>query len=142
MGSRQSTSQDAPPAKRILTVDDNPVMRATLRAMLRTDSDYRWEVVEATSGPDFLLALSLHAPFDVVSLDVQMPGMDGFAACRALRDVDPLVPVLFLTAEGDPASYIKGRVAGGDSYLCKPFSASGLMAALHVLVSLKRRVAN
>ena len=117
-------------------------MRAMLRSMLVTDSSVRWEVVQASSGAEFLEALAGQSTFDLCVLDVQMPGMDGYAACRALRELDQQVPVLFVTAEGDPGNYIQGRQAGGDSYLVKPFSSSALLTAVHMLVSLKRRCAS
>jgi two-component system response regulator ResD len=130
------------PVKRVLTVDDSAPMRAMLRSMLETDSWIRWEVVQAGSGVEFLDALALQAPFDLCVLDVMMPGMDGYAVCRILRDLNQQVPVLFVTAEGTPGNYSQGRLAGGDSYLVKPFSAPALLTAVHMLVSLKRRLPN
>jgi len=125
--------------KRLLVADDSAPMRAILLAMLRADDSTRWEVVEAASGIELLDAVAEQAPFDVVVLDVQMPGMDGFSACRVLRELNRELPVLFVTAEGDPGSFAMGRAVGGDSYLVKPFSASGLRTALHVLTNVKRR---
>lgn len=130
------------PVKRLLLADDSAAARAILLAMLRADDSTRWEVCEAANGPEFLDAVALQAPFDVVVLDVRMPGMDGFSACRILREANRKVPVLFVTAEGDPGSFATGHAVGGDSYLVKPFSASGLRAALHALTSLTRRQAH
>ena len=117
-------------------------MRAMLRSMLETDPSVRWEVVQASCGAEFLEVLAQRSAFDLCVLDVQMPGMDGYEVCRVLREVDQRVPVLFVTAEGDPANYGHGRQAGGDSYLVKPFSSSALLTAVHVLVSLTRRSAS
>jgi two-component system, OmpR family, response regulator len=128
--------------KRVLTVDDSAPMRAMLRSMLETDSSVRWDVVQASSGTEFLEAVAQQAAFDLFVLDVQMPGMDGFTVCRTLRELNQEVPVLFVTAEGAPADYSQGRLAGGDSYLVKPFSAPALLTAVHMLVSLKRRLAS
>jgi len=128
--------------KRVLTADDSATMRAMLRSILGNDAAVRWEIVQASTGAEFLEALAQQGPFDLCILDVQMPGMDGYSACRSLRELNQQVPVLFVTGEGDPGSYGQGRQAGGDSYLVKPFSSSALLSATHMLVSLKRRVAN
>ncbi|HUL79368.1 MAG TPA: response regulator [Vicinamibacteria bacterium] len=125
--------------KRILVVDDSPPMRAILTAMLRTDKATRWGIAEAGGGSEFLDALALQPQFDSIVLDVQMPDMDGFSACRILRELNRETPVLFVTAEGDPSSYAKGRTAGGDSYLVKPFTPSALRSALSALTSLHRK---
>lgn len=130
-----------PPPKRILVVDDSPPMRAILRSMLRTDNVSNWEIVEAANASEFLDAISSQAPFDMVLLDVQMPGMDGFTACRILRERDREVPVVFVTSEAGLGSFGEGRSSGGDSYLVKPFSPAALKAALHALTSVRRREA-
>ena len=58
---------------------------------------------------------------ELIVLDVMLPGMDGFAVCRTLREHGNNTPVLFLTARGDPADRVRGLEAGGDDYLAKPF---------------------
>ncbi len=126
------------PVKRILLVDDSAPMRAILRSMLLTDNSTSWDIAEATSGAEFLELASSQSPFDVILLDVQMPGMDGFTACRRFRDGNRQVPVVFLTAEGDRGSFDRGRSSGGDSYLAKPFSPAALKAVLHVFTDLRR----
>jgi CheY-like chemotaxis protein len=143
-GPRLPQAVAAIPTRRILIVDDCLVSRTLMRSMLRADRDIDWQVVEAGSGEEFLEAVS--APtvasqdgFDVIVLDVQMPGMGGLEACRVLREVDNSVPILFVTADASRDGFRKGREAGGDSYLTKPFSRAGLKAALAVLTSLKRR---
>ncbi len=114
-------------------------MRAILRSMLRTDSFSNWEIVEAANASEFLDAISSQAPFDMVLLDVQMPGMDGFTACRTLRERDKEVPVVFVTSEAGLGSFGEGRSSGGDSYLVKPFSPAALKVTLHALTSIRRR---
>ncbi len=127
------------PVKRILIVDDSLPMRMILRTMLLTDNTAEWQIVEARGGQEFLDAVSSQPPFDIVMLDVQMPDIDGFTACRILRQRDQRVPVVFVTSESDLASFSRGRTAGGDSYLVKPFSPAALKATLHVLTSMTRR---
>lgn len=60
--------------------------------------------------------------FDLVILDVMLPGMDGFQACRAIRVVDPRVPILMLTARSEDADRVEGLENGADDYLTKPFN--------------------
>ena len=60
--------------------------------------------------------------FDLVILDVMLPGMDGFQACRAIRVLDPRVPILMLTARSDDSDRVEGLENGADDYLTKPFN--------------------
>jgi two-component system alkaline phosphatase synthesis response regulator PhoP len=60
--------------------------------------------------------------FDLVILDVMLPGMDGFQACRAIRKLDPRVPILMLTARSEDADRVEGLENGADDYLTKPFN--------------------
>jgi len=136
---RPARRHPVPPLKRILVVDDSAPMRAILRTMLRTDKSSTWEIVEAANASEFQDAISSRAPFDMVLLDVQMPDLNGFAACRSLRERDRNVPVVFVTSEADLGSFGEGRSAGGDSYLVKPFSPAALKAALHALTNVRRR---
>lgn len=110
-----------------------------LRAMLRADKNQEWEITEAASGAEVARTMATNQAFDAVLLDVQMPDMDGFAVCKALREVDKQVPVLFVTADRGSASFGKGHKAGGDSYLVKPVSQTTLKSALDVLTTLRRR---
>ncbi len=130
------------PIRRILIVDDSLPMRALVRGMLLADRSVSWEVTEASSGSEFLHLSSTLPTFDIILLDVQMPSMDGFTACRIFRGRDRQVPVIFLTAEGDRRSFDEGIGCGADSYLVKPFSPARLKAAIHVLTTLKRRAAS
>jgi CheY-like chemotaxis protein len=125
--------------KRILIVDDSPLVRAIVRAMLHAGSRQEWAITEAESGDGLLRAVAAGGTFDAVLLDVQMPGMNGFAACEALRRVDQSVPVVFLSAERDRDSFRRGRVAGGDAYLAKPVTYAALRSALSMLTGLGRK---
>lgn len=131
------TKEETP--KRILIVDDSPLVRAMVRAMLHADTGQRWAITEVESGDAMLRAMATAEPFDAVLLDVHMPGMGGFAACAALRQRDGEVPVVFLTAERDLESFRKGRLVGGDAYLVKPVTHGALRSALSMLTSLGRR---
>jgi two-component system copper resistance phosphate regulon response regulator CusR len=84
------------------------------------------------------LWLSENSPYDVIILDVMMPGRDGFSIVRQLRRKGIGTPVLFLTARCDVGDRIKGLDAGGDDYLIKPFSISELLARVRALLRRRR----
>src|SRR6185369_16300863 len=75
------------------------------------------------SGEKALTALEVEH-FDLIILDVMLPGMDGFQVCRAVRKLDPRVPILMLTARSDDADRVSGLENGADDYLIKPFNLS------------------
>jgi DNA-binding response OmpR family regulator len=80
------------------------------------------------SGEEALERLTAPScPFDLVVLDIMLPGIDGFEVCRRLRDSGNLIPVLFLTARGSEGDRILGLRLGADDYLTKPFAFEELM---------------
>jgi len=109
---------------RILIVDDDPEIR-TLVAVTLGDSH---TILEAADGVE-ALHLAREETFDLVLLDVMMPRMDGFEACRQLKG-DPLtmnIPVIMLTARGTREDLERGTEAGADDYFVKPFSPIALL---------------
>jgi two-component system, OmpR family, alkaline phosphatase synthesis response regulator PhoP len=101
----------------LLVVEDDPHLAAGVAENLRAEG---YPVMRVGDGEQALKWLAAHGCALIV-LDVMLPGMDGFAVCRALRERGDNTPVLFLTARGDPADRIRGLEAGGDDYLAKPF---------------------
>ena len=124
-------SADAHPA-RILVVDDEIHLAAGIRENLATEG-YLAET--ADNGMQGLRALR-EASFDLIVLDVAMPGMDGLEMCRALRREGIETPVLFLTVRGAPQDRVTGLEAGGDDYLVKPFHLQELL--LRIAAILRR----
>ncbi len=121
----------------VLVVEDNAEVRAYIRRHLQ--SAYR--VVEAADGEEGLLKARANPP-DLVLSDVMMPGMDGYALCRALKS-DPetdFVPVVLLTAKATPEDRLEGLQGLADDYLTKPFDVSELKARIGNLISLRRRL--
>ena len=110
--------------KRVLVVDDDRPTRSFVRAVLEADT---YEVIEAESGTTGLDAFGAKGPFDLVMLDVGLPDMDGYAVCRALREVDKKVPIVFVTGGDD---FSRGREAGSDSYIVKPIARAALRSAV------------
>ena len=116
--------------RRILVVEDEPKMRALLRRALAEEG---YAVDVAADGPQ-ALTLAAAVSFDVVLLDVLLPGLDGFGVCARLRRSGVWVPVLMLTARDAVADRVRGLDGGADDYLTKPFSLEELLARLRALI--------
>ena len=116
---------------KILIVDDDPDIRQVLRLLLQG----LYSVSEAADGAEAVRLIQEQKDTDLIILDVMMPGMDGYAACDALRAYTN-APVLFLTAKSAEADRISAYRSGGDDFLSKPFSQDELLAKV---TSLLRR---
>ncbi|MEU4669692.1 response regulator transcription factor [Amycolatopsis sp. NPDC023774] len=115
---------------RVLLADDDRAIRESLLRALELES---YEVTEVTDGVA-ALAVARRDRFDVLILDVMMPGVDGLGVCRVLRaDGDP-TPILMLTARVEPPDRVAGLDAGADDYLVKPFDLDELLARLRALL--------
>jgi len=109
---------------RLLLVEDDRELSATL---LRGFRDEGFAVDQAFDGPEGL-HLALGGEYDLMILDLMLPGCDGFQVLRDLRARGNRLPVLFLTARGSVEDRIQGLQLGGDDYLPKPFSFDELLA--------------
>ena len=117
---------------RVLVVEDEAHLAQGLRFKLEAEG-YAAEVVgDGESATDRLLTKK--EGFDVVVLDIMLPGKDGFSVVSELRAASNYVPVLMLTARGRPEDVLKGFAAGADDYLAKPFDLSILLARLQGLL--------
>jgi DNA-binding response OmpR family regulator len=120
---------------RLLIVEDEPHLVQGLRFNLEAEG-YAVEVAESGEAALQLL-LQDKRLFDAVVLDIMLPGKDGFAVARELRDAGQFVPVLMLTARGRPEDVLKGFEAGADDYLPKPFNLDILQARIRSLLRRK-----
>ncbi len=109
---------------RLLVVEDEPLIASFIRKGL-TAEGHAIEV--AGDGPSGVAAF-LAAPADLVILDVMLPGFDGYEVLRRIREVDPLAPVIMLTARGDVDDRIRGLDLGATDYVVKPFAFAELAA--------------
>ena len=116
---------------RILVVDDEPDVLEMLRIML---TEKGFDVVVAQDALSGLRAAYQTHP-DAILLDVMMPGVDGFEACRRLREMID-VPIIFVTAKGTIEEVVQGLALGADDYVVKPFAPSELISRL--MVCLRR----
>lgn len=114
---------------KILIVDDEWNMRNLLKIYLIKNG---FEVIEATNGSE-AIGSARDNTFDLVILDIMMPGMDGWQVCRSIREFSN-VPVLMLTARTDTKDKVKGLQMGADDYLSKPFEPDELVARVFALI--------
>jgi two-component system, OmpR family, response regulator len=114
---------------RVLLVEDEVKMAGLLNRGLRKEG---MAVDVASRGEDALWMANAH-PYDVIVLDVMLPGLDGFEVCRRLRGEGNATPILMLTARGEVRDRIEGLDGGADDYLVKPFSYRELLARLRAV---------
>jgi len=114
----------------LLLAEDDQSVRESLTRALRFEG---YDVHAVSDGAQALEALMMGQP-EVIVLDVMMPGVDGLAACRRIREKGIRTPVLMLTARHDVADRVAGLDAGADDYLVKPFDLEELLARLRALV--------
>jgi len=112
-------------AGKILVVDDDPQIRRVMKATLVA---HHYEVVEARTGEDALTVLQQEMP-SLVLLDMNLPGMNGLEACRAIRGGSE-VPVIMLTVRRDEKDKVAALDAGADDYVTKPFGIEELLARI------------
>ena len=116
--------------EKILIVDDDPGLSSLLERFF-VSKGYRARSVPNTEQMDRLLAREV---FNLVVLDLMLPGEDGLTACRRLRGANNQIPIIMLTAKGDELSRIKGLELGADDYLAKPFNPDELMARVKAVL--------
>lgn len=116
----------------ILVVEDEQHLAEGLRFNLEAEG---FEVTVCENGEDALeLFAKDHANYDLLVLDVMLPGMDGFEVIRRLRELQQFLPTLMLTARGRAEDVVKGIAAGADDYLSKPFDLGVLIARIKGLI--------
>jgi two-component system copper resistance phosphate regulon response regulator CusR len=122
-------------ATRILVVEDEPKVSAFIRCGLEEEG---FEVEVAYDGP-FGVRLALGQAFDLVILDVILPGMSGLEVLKAVRTQDQELPILMLTALGTTQDKLLGFDGGADDYLVKPFDFVELLARVRALTRRRNR---
>ena len=132
MAARDGARVNAPPL-RLLLADDQPLVRAGVRRVLDGEPDFR-VVGEAADG-DEALRLARETEADLLVLDLNMPGCDGFEVLRALRDEDSPLRVLVLSLHVEPAYVARAVREGADGYLLKDDAVRELPAAIRAVMA-------
>lgn len=115
---------------RLLLVEDEPGLVLTLTDRLEAEG---YDVTSATDGQVALDRITSD-PFDIILLDVMLPGRDGFDICRSARQRGITTPILMLTARGQVIDRVAGLKLGADDYLTKPFEMAELLARIEALL--------
>jgi two-component system, OmpR family, alkaline phosphatase synthesis response regulator PhoP len=124
----ENPAADAP--KRVLLVEDETGLRTTLGDRL-TREGY---AIETAADGDRGFSLAADGTFDLILLDVMLPGRSGFDICRELRQQGVNTPILMLTARGETVEKVLGLKIGADDYLTKPFETLELLARVEALL--------
>ena len=114
---------------KILVVDDEDMIRKLIRKYAEFEG---YDVTEAVDGMDAVIKLR-NGSFDLVVMDIMMPELDGFSACREIRKFSN-VPIIMLSARGEEYDKINGFEIGIDDYVVKPFSPKELMLRINAII--------
>jgi len=125
--------------RRILVVDDEPINIEVLKNQLPED---KYTLTTAYSGQEALDIIDQNIEFDLVLLDIMMPGMSGYEVCERIRETQPedQLPVLMLTAKNQVEDLIKSFKSGANDYLTKPFVKDELLARIDLQLKLKEAI--
>jgi DNA-binding response OmpR family regulator len=115
---------------RILLAEDHPILGPDLKKGLERGS----YIVDLVSHGEDALALGLARAYDLLVLDILLPGLNGLEVCRQLRDHKRIMPILLLTAIGEVEHRVRGLDLGADDYLTKPFAFEELEARVRALL--------
>jgi two-component system KDP operon response regulator KdpE len=128
----------SPPRSNVLVVDDEASLRKALRTSLVASG---FSVSEARSGEEALDAVRQHA-FDLVLLDINMPGLNGFDACQRIRSLSPQAGIVMVTVKDLEEDKVRALEAGADDYVTKPFRLRELTARLRAVLRRTQPQAN
>jgi len=117
-------------AVRILVVEDEKKLAGFIRRGLE---EHGFSVVVTHNG-DEAHALARSEPFDLIVLDIMLPGRDGLSILKSLRDLKDTVPVVLVTARSETAERVQGLNLGADDYIAKPFFMDELLARVHAVL--------
>jgi DNA-binding response OmpR family regulator len=126
---------DAAPGRRswnmkVLLAEDDRLIRHALAEVFQAEG---FQVLEALDGDTALALFRRHTP-DFVCLDIMMPRLDGYQVCRAIRQLNPRVPVVFITAKSEELDKVVGLDLGADDFIVKPFGAREVVARVRAIM--------
>lgn len=115
---------------KILYVEDEPFLGRIVKESLESRD---FEVLMVSDGKDAVPSFTGSTP-DICVLDIMLPGKDGFAIAKEIRQVNPIVPIIFVTAKNQTEDVLKGFSSGGNDYIRKPFSMEELIVRVNNLL--------
>lgn len=115
--------------KSVLIVEDEELMREVIKDYFKAAG---YEICEASSGTE-AVELNEYRDFDIILLDIMLPGLDGYSVCRAVRRTKA-TPIIMITARSDEDDKLIGYDVGADDYVTKPFSPKVLLAKANALI--------
>lgn len=118
---------------KLLIVDDSPFIRMKCKKILEEDN---YDIYEADNGEAAIEKVEEVQP-DVILLDVVMPKMDGFTACKIIKERYPEIPVIMVTTMAGKEDIVKGLSVGSDDYVVKPFKETELKARIMAMLRIK-----
>lgn len=124
---------------RILTVDDHPILRKGLAALVNAEPDLKL-VAEASNGKEAIEAFRSHQP-DITLMDIQMPGLDGIEAINAIRTEFPEAKIIILTTYTGDAQIVRALKAGARAYILKEHMLDELLNTIRAVNAGKKRIA-
>jgi twitching motility two-component system response regulator PilG len=127
--SQSPAAANKPPVKRVLVVDDSETIRRSAEIFLRLTG---LEVILSSDGFDALAKISDFNP-NLILVDIMMPKLDGYQLCQIVKQhpVYASTPVIMLSSKDGVFDRARGRIAGSDEYLTKPFTRDGLLEAVN-----------
>lgn len=122
---------------RALIAEDDPNTRAALSTILKNEG---WAVHDFDNGGAALNAFRTSGFFDLVCLDVMMPGLSGYELCKEIRKLDQDVPVVFISAKSEELDSVLGLELGADDFIVKPFGVREVVARINAIRRRSSRV--
>ena len=119
----------------ILIAEDDPVTLEALATCLELEG---FETLRAPNGREAIELWRTRSP-DLVCLDIMMPGLTGYDVCKRIREADPEIPILFLSAKNHEADVVTGLRLGADDFIRKPFTSGEVLARIHAALRRAKR---
>ena len=126
-------SEISPNTPKILIVDDEMILRESLAAWLERDGYY----VSAVASGEEALDLISKESFDIVFLDLKLEGMDGIEVLARIKEIDPEIPIVMITAYGSITTAVEAMKKGASDYLLKPFEPDELSMLIEKILQSK-----
>ncbi len=120
---------------KVLYVEDEPFLGQIVKESLESRL---FQVIMITDGNEALSAFQIHQP-DICVLDVMLPGKDGYSIGQEIRKINPLIPIIYVTAKVQTDDLVKGFESGGNDYLRKPFSMEELIIRINNLLNITQQ---